>query len=409
MKLKTNQKDAETAFLNGDLDILLYMDQPIGFIMNGEIKFICKLKKGIYGLKQSARTWNTVLDDAVIDFGFKRLTSDECIYVYHETEYMILAVYVDDMTIVSSSEKLIKDLDVHLNKYFKVEDKGEVHYILGWKIDHLDDGIMITQPRHSADMITKFRLNDAKNSVIPIEASSVTIVDEEDAPKTAGPYRSAIGTLMYLSSSTRPDITFATNYLSRFQVDPTERRWNDVKKVMKYVKGTEDHGLIYKRLEPLDKFHVYGFADADWASDATSRRSTTGYIFFVNHKPISWNARKQNSVALSSTEAEYMALSEATQEALWIIKFFKELGWDVAPVTIYEDNQSCIELTNNNKFHQRTKHIDIRYHFIREAIEENLIKIEYIETKFQIADMLTKPLTNVVQTRLKELSQVNKA
>ena len=160
-------------------------------------------------------------------------------------------------------------------------------------------------------------------------------------------------------------------------------------------------------MELKEKFEVYGFADSDWASDATSRRSTTGYMFFVNQKLVSWNSKKQNSIALSSAEAEYMALCEATQEAIWLIKFFKELGWETVPITIYEDNQSCIELSQNNRNHQRTKHIDVRYHFIREAIEANLIKVQYMETKYRVADMLTKPLPNVTLTRLRDLCEVN--
>jgi ribonuclease HI len=177
---------------------------------------------------------------------------------------------------------------------------------------------------------------------------------------------------------------------------------------MKYVKGTKDHGLIYKKQNLNGKFNVYGYVDSDWASDATTRKSTTGYIFFMNGKPISWNSRKQNSVALSSTEAEYMALSEAVQEALWLIKIFADLGWDIKPVTLYEDNMSCMELTKNNKQHQRTKHIDIRYHFVRDAIKKKDIRMEYIETKEQVADMMTKPLTNALLTKFKEMANVGK-
>ncbi|KAG3230861.1 hypothetical protein PI124_g24042 [Phytophthora idaei] len=215
----------------------------------------------------------------------------------------------------------------------------------------------------------------------------------EDTMKNV-PYRSAVGGLMYLMVATRPDLAAAVGVLSQFAADPCPTHWQALKRVLRYLQATPTHGLEFSR---EDSCGVCGYSDADWAGDIESRRSTSGYAFMMNGGCISWGSKKQRTVALSSTEAEYMALSEATQEAVWLKVFLCELGEMASDeaIKIYEDNQGSIALAKNPEFHKRTKHIDIRYHFVREKVEDSQVVLQYVSTTDMLSDIMTKAITAV--------------
>jgi hypothetical protein len=206
---------------------------------------------------------------------------------------------------------------------------------------------------------------------------------------TDKPYSSLIGSLLYLSNSTRPDITFAVHRLSSYNSNPNEIHWKAAKRILKYLKKTDDLGLVFKNSNDCT---LHGYSDSDWASDLDTRRSTTGYFVTLNRNPISWCSKRQNTIALSTAEAEYMGISETIKELIWIKKLLTDLKITDFKTELACDNQSAIQISKNPVFHQRTKHIDIRYHFIREKIQEMKIKLYYLPTELMIADLLTKPL-----------------
>jgi hypothetical protein len=206
----------------------------------------------------------------------------------------------------------------------------------------------------------------------------------------AVPYREAVGSLMYLMVGTRPDIAYSVSVASRYLSNPGPKHWLGVKRIMRYLKGTIDYGLCFSFSE---KVELVGFSDADWAGDLDSRKSTTGYVFTLSGGPVSWTSKRQNTVALSSTEAEYMAVTMTGREAVWLRTLLQQLGFTMSrPTLIHVDNQSCTALAQNPVHHQRTKHIDIQHHFVRELVSEKVIELKYVPTEENIADVFTKGL-----------------
>ena len=216
-------------------------------------------------------------------------------------------------------------------------------------------------------------------------------------------YQSAVGSLLYLSSWTRPDIAYAVGSVARFCSNPSKEHWTAVKRIFRYLKGTYNYGIVYSRNDHSDDLMI-GYSDADFAGDVNDRKSTSGYIFMINGAPVSWKSRKQTCVALSTAEAEYVALANATQEAKWMRQLLKDLQSKLTePTVLHEDNQSAICIAQNPQYHSKTKHIDIKYHFVREEILNDVIKLRYCPTTDMLADILTKGLTSVKFVQLREL------
>lgn len=393
------QFDIKTAFLYGNLEEDIYMSQPIGF--GDSTERVCKLNRSLYGLKQSPRCWNSRFRQFLLEFNLEQSTSDSCIYFNHNNnETLILAIFVDDGLIASSSVIKTNTLLQGLEQQFEIT-QGNLDYFLGMEIIRYTDGsIHLHQLNYANKLISKFNLLDAKELSIPIDRShgvehNLTTSDNQF------PYRQAVGNLLFLSQVTRPDIAFAVNYVSRFLNNPTSVHWTMVKRIIRYVKGTTNFGLYYKSNVNLC-LSVY--SDSDYAGDLVTRRSTSGHVFMLGLSTVSWQAQRQSIVTLSSTEAEYIAACEAVKGLVWINRLVKEINNDIEydQPTVYVDNQSTIRLVKNPEFHKRTKHIDVRYHFIREKFEENLFKLQFIGTEEQYADILTKPLPKDRFEKLRE-------
>ena len=400
--LRLHQVDITTAFLNGELKEDIFMKQPKGFEARGKEHMVCKLNRTIYGLKQSSRCWNQALDKHLKNMGFKSSTNDPCIYTLNSGgEVIILAVYVDDIILAGKSTEKIQQIIKEIAEKFDVKDMGELHHFLGVKITRLEDRkIWISQSTYTREILKKFNMENSKPVVTPVEAGTKLVkTTEEDEPFDQEVYQSAVGCLLYLSTKTRPDIAYAVGNVARFTSQPSMQHWSAVKRIMRYLNGTINYGMMYGKESSLT-----GYADANWAGDLDDRRSTSGYIFTMSGAAISWMSKKQNCVALSTAEAEYMALSSAAQESVWLERLLGEMNERSGkPIVVFEDNQSTICMAKNPKFHGRAKHIGIKHHYIREQVNNEKISLEYCPTEDMIADILTKGLGRVQFNKLRAM------
>ena len=400
--LQLHQVDVTTAFLNGELEEEVYMQQPKGFIRKGEEHLVCKLKKSIYGLKQSPRCWNTALDEQLKEMGFVQSTSDPCIYADEGGDSFFIGVYVDDIVLAGSNLERIRNVKEILSQKFDIKDMGKLHYFLGIEVlqKQKTGDIWIGQSNYTENLLKKCNMQDSKPVSTPADASQklVNAADGEECVKQQQ-YQSIVGSLLYLSVSSRPDITYSVSTLAKFSSQPNKQHWTALKRVLRYLKGTVHYGITYTRKSSKE---CVGYSDADWAGDLDDRKSTSGYLFQVSGGAVTWRSKKQSCVALSTAEAEYMALSSAAQEAVWLRQLMAELGQPPeTATTIFEDNQSPIAMTKNPQFHGRAKHIAIKYHFIREQVSNGMIELKYCPTNQMLADMFTKALSREQFSKLR--------
>ena len=391
-KLNVKHYDVKTAFLNGDIKEDLYMSQPDGYGVKGKENLVCKLKKSLYGLKQSARAWNTKVNDVLLSHGFSRSKADQCLYAKcHQNKWMYVLAYVDDLIIVHEDEDEINRLGQILNQEFETKDLGELKHYLGIQIERKEDGsYCLSQSCKITALVLKFGLSEAKGASIPMDTAYPKLSGEYDLLPDNDQYREAVGALLYIATTTRPDISAAMSILCRRVSKPRQRDWTAVKQVLRYLKQTIDLKL---EISANTNLNLAGYVDADWAGDSSDRKSTSGYLFQLGSNLVLWSSKKQMSVALSSTEAEYVSAAQASQEILWLRQLLIDIGEPATQATVlFEDNQGCIKLANKDKVSTRTKHIDIKYHHLRDLTERDIIQLEYCETNKMLADMLTKPL-----------------
>lgn len=385
-KLKIKQFDVKTAFLNGDLEEDIYMKQPIGFDDNSGK--VCKLLKSLYGLKQASRCWNHTFTNFIKGFGFKSSDADPCVFVRSiDNKKVILAIYVDDGLVAAESDSEIDIILHEMQKSFEIK-VFESKCFLGIEIEKNNDCIFIHQAAYAKKVLNKFRMFDCNPVSIPADTSKILCSNQTE--EVGYPYREAVGSLMYLAIGTRPDISFAVGNASRFLEKPESTHVNAVKRIFKYIKGTINYGILYD-----GKFGInfHGYSDADHGGDIETRRSTTGYAFVLGSGIISWCSERQKCVSISTTEAEYVAASQAVKELVWLKRLLQEIVSTKQEIPFfYMDNESAMRLAKNPEYHKRTKHIDIRFHFIREKVIEKCFLLKHVSTKDQLADVFTKAL-----------------
>jgi len=400
-----HQLDFVTAYLNGLIDKDLYIHPPKG-LENVPPNHILKLVKSLYGLKQAGHIWNNTLSTHLVNnLNYRRLVSDESIFIQqHNNITIVIAVYVDDLLIFGNDLPSIQQLKLDLASKFKTKDLGEPTKFLGLTINrNRKAGTMnINQASYIQNLLDKYELNNLQPSFIPADpkaklSKAMAPSSKDDIAYMKGiPYRETVGALLYAALHTRPDITYAVNAVSQYVSNPGKEHWEAVKLIFSYLKQFKNLGITYRRKPPNEKSIIRPivYSDASHASRIDDRKSITGYICFLNHhSPVSWKTRVQPIVATSSTESEYLALTEAVKEAIWLEMFFNELN--ILPVSkpiIFEDNKSTILIAENPVLHQKTKHIDIRYHFIRQHVKDKTLTLQYCPTNKMIADMLTKAL-----------------
>ena len=380
-----------SSFLNGELKEEIYMEQPDGYVQPGKEHLVCRLKKSLYGLKQAPRCWNIKFVNHLKKIGFRQSEADPCVFVRSgQGNPCVLAVYVDDIILLTNTEAEMLMIKKQLKDGFKMKDMGELHYLLGISMRVKDGTVTLDQHQYLTKLLEKFGLQDAKEASTPLDPN-VKLVKEDNYSTPVDPtcYQSLVGSLLYAAMATRPDIAHAVGVLGRFSASPNEAHATAAKRVCRYLKKTLDLKLVYTGQGVCE---TYGYSDADWASSLDDRHSTSGNVFMMAGAAVSWLSKRQATVALSTAEAEYMSLTSAVQEAVWMRRLLQALGVKLESLVIYEDNQGSIKMAHNPVLHSQTKHIDIRYHYIRETVAEGTVMLQYCPTKDMVADILTKPL-----------------
>ncbi|GJZ52916.1 putative ribonuclease H-like domain-containing protein [Tanacetum coccineum] len=386
------QMDVKRAFLYGKIEDEVYVCQPPSF---EDLDFedpdfpnkVYKVEKALYGLHQAPRAWYETLSTYLLDNGFHRGQIDKTLFIKrHKDDILLVQVYVDDIIFGSTKKKLSVEFEKLMHDKFQMSSMGELSFFLGLQVQQKSDGIFLSQNKYVAEILKKFDFATVKTASTLMEPNKALIKDEEAEDVDVHLYRSMIGSLMYLTAS-RPDITFAVCACARFQVTPKTSHLHAVKRIFRYLKGQPKLGLWYPRDSPFD---LEAFSDSDYAGASLDRKSTTGGCQFLGKRLISWQCKKQTIVANSTTEAEYVAAANCCGQVLWIQNQMLDYGFNFMNTKIYIDNESTICIVKNPVFHSKTKHIEIRHHFIRDSYEKKLIQVIKIHTDQNVADLLTK-------------------
>lgn len=390
LDLEIHQLDIKTAFLNGKLDEDVFIQQPPGY-NNNNPSLACKLNKALYGLKQASRAWHRTLKTKIESMGFTESTADPGLFVKPSSSPVYLLIYVDDILVITADTSTLNAIKDQIAITFDTRDLGPATFFLGIDImrDRITKTIKLTQTRHITDLLSKFNMDKSKPFDTPSSIAFKLTADGDPLDTTEHPYSTLIGSLMYLTSCTRPDIAQAVGALARYMSKPTIAHWTAAKHVLRYLTGTTDYGIVFTPSNST----LNAYCDANHAGDIDTRRSTTGYVFTFNNGAITWSSRLQPTVAASTTEAEYMAAAATVKEALWLRKLFNDLDLHTACIDIKSDSQSAIHMLKNPVISLRSKHIDIVHHFARERVARGEVNFCYIPTDAMVADILTKPVT----------------
>ena len=387
---KIHQMDVKSAFLNGVLEEEVYIQQPPGYEVKGQESKVLRLKKALYGLKQAPRAWNSRIDKYFHQSGFIKCPYEHALYFKIKNgDVLIVCLYVDDLIFTGSNPNMFKDFKNEMTMEFEMTDIGLMAYYLGIEVKQKEDGIFISQESYTKEILKKFKMDDCNPISTPMECGIKLFKDDEAEKVDPTLFKSLVGCLRYLTC-TRPDILYATGLVSRYMETPTTTHFKAAKRILRYLKGTIDFGLYYS---VSDDCKLVGYSDSDWAGDSDDRKSTTGFVFFLGDTAFTWMSKKQPIVTLSTCEAEYVAATTCVSHAIWLRNLLKELNMSqIEPTEIHVDNKSAIALAKNPVYHDRSKHIDTRYHYIRECITKQDVKLEYVKSQDQIADIFTKPL-----------------
>jgi hypothetical protein len=368
----------KSAFLNGELAEEVYVVQPPGFVDDKQPRHVLKLTKALYGLRQAPRAWYEKLDASLSDLGFSRSAVEHAVYRRKSTTgFLLVGVYVDDLIITGTNEDDIQKFKDEMHNLFKMSDLGQLSYYLGIEVKQEKGEITLCQQAYAAKILEKAGMKNCNPCHTPMECRLKLSKDDGAEKVDATMYRSVIGSLRYLVN-TRPDIAHAVGIASRYMEAPSTSHWAVVKQILRYLQGTLSYGCRYKA---GGETVLTGYSDSDFAGDIDDRKSTMGVVFFLGDNLVTWSSQKQKTVALSSCEAEYVAASTAACQGIWLNRLVKNLSGRVQPkFKLLIDNQSAIELCKNPVQHGRSKHIDPKYHHIRECIENGELEVDHVST-----------------------------
>ena len=394
--------DVKTAFLHGDLKEIVYVTQQEGFeVVRSESK-VYKLNKALYGLRQAPRAWNHKLNSILKELQFVKCSKEPSVYRRQvQGDLLIVAVYVDDLFITGTNVQHIKAFKKEVLAEFEMNDLGMLTYYLGIEVIQHQGGIKLSQRNYVLKILEEAGMQNCNLKHMPMDSAVKLSKSESEKSIDATSYRRNIGCLRYLLH-TRPDLSYCVGVLSRYMQDPKESHGAAMKQCLRYLQGTSSYGLTFKNTTVATR--LIGYSDSNHNVDQDDGKSTTGHVFYLGDSPITWCSSKQDTVALSSCEAEFMAGTEAARQAIWLQDLLGEISESLCKKTVIRiDNQSAIALTRNPVFHGRSKHIHTRYHFIRECVEKGLIEVEHVPGTEQKADILTKALGRIKFKEMRDL------
>ncbi|KAK9070021.1 hypothetical protein SSX86_010420 [Deinandra increscens subsp. villosa] len=366
------------------------MQQPPGFYDQQFPDYVCRLKRSLYGLKQAPRAWYTRFSSFLLAKGFRSSVSDSSLFVYRHgghTAYLLL--YVDDIVLTASDSSFLRSIILQLSAEFAMTDLGPLHHFLGITVTRDASGLFLSQSQYARDILARASMSACKPSATPVDTSSKLSATDGPLFSDDTLYRSLAGALQYLTF-TRPDITYAVQQVCLFMHEPREAHFQFMKRILRYLQGTLDYGI---RITPTTVSSLTAYSDADWGGCPDSRRSTSGYCVFMGDNLISWSSKRQTTVSRSSAEAEYRGVANVVAEVSWIRNLLLELSIPIRTATVvYCDNVSAVYLSDNPVQHQRTKHVEIDIHFVREKVRVGQIRVLHVPSEFQYADIFTKGL-----------------
>ncbi|WVZ83182.1 LOW QUALITY PROTEIN: hypothetical protein U9M48_030353 [Paspalum notatum var. saurae] len=386
---KLYQMDVKSDFLNGPIQEEVYVEQPPGFEDPKKPHHMYKLHKALYGLKQAPRAWYECLKDFLLKNGFEIGKVDSTLFTRKvNNDLFVFQIYVDDIIFGSTNKVFCEEFSKIMTRRFEMSMMGELKFFLGFQIKQLKEGTFLCQAKYTQDILKKFGMENAKPSKTPMVVNGHKELNKEGNNVDQKLYRSTIGSLLYLCAS-RPDIMLSVCMCARFQANPKECHLMAVKRILRYLVHTPNLGLWYPKGSTFD--HI-GYSDADWTGNTADQKSTSGTRQFIGSSLVSWSSKKQNSVALSTAEAEYIAAGACCAQLLWMRQTLSDFGCKFRRIPLLCDSKSAIQLANNPVQHSRTKHIDIRHHFLRDHEAKGHISITHVSTDDQLADIFTKPL-----------------
>ncbi|CAJ2639700.1 unnamed protein product [Trifolium pratense] len=387
---KVFQLDVKSAFLNGDLQEEIYVEQPEGFAVQGGEDKVYLLKKALYGLKQAPRAWYSKINDHLLSIGFEKSLSESTLYVKHKGKNsLIISLYVDDLLVTGDDTRLVEEFKQEMMQAFEMTDLGLMTFFLGIEIKQNENDVFIYQKKYAKEILKKFQMEECKTVSTPMNQKEKLSKEDGFDKVDEGYYRSLIGCLMYLTA-TRPDILFAVSILSRFMHCASEMHLKAAKRILRYIKGTVDYGV---KFESCPTFKLCGFSDSDWAGSIDDMKSTSGYCFSLGSGVFSWCTKKQETVAQSTAEAEFIAATAAVNQVVWLKKILFDLHLQQNhKIEVFIDNQAAIAISKDPVCHGKTKHFNIKLYFLREMQQNGEVTLVYCKSEDQLADLFTKPL-----------------
>ncbi|KAI3717774.1 hypothetical protein L1987_69595 [Smallanthus sonchifolius] len=384
---KVYQLDVKSAFLYGKVHEEVYVTQPPGFEDPHNINKVYKLDKALYGLHQAPRAWYETLSKHLLSNGFDRGQIDSTLFIRKAGgDILLVQVYVDDIIFGSTNEGMCREFEQVMKSKFEMSNMGELSFFLGLQVSQREDGIYLHQTKYVQDILSKYKMNDSSTYGTPIPVNHGLHPDKDGKDVDSRLYRRMIGSLMYLTAS-RPDIMFAVCLCSRFQSQPKESHMIAVKIIFRYLKGKPRLGLWYSKQQSFD-FKAY--TDSDYGGCNLDRKSTCGGCQFLGDRLVSWQCKKQSTVSVSTCEAEYIAAASSCSQILWIQQQLRDYGLNFTGTPLFIDNNATMSITNNPVKHSKTKHTEIRHHFIRDCAEKHLIELVKVHTDDNLADLFTK-------------------
>jgi hypothetical protein len=399
---KIQTLDVKTAFLYGDLEENIYMRVPEGYNQPGKI---CMLQKSLYGLRQAPCQWNRKFTSFLKDQKLIQLQVDQCIFK-SENRDMYLAIHVDDGILIGQNLEKMKKLQSKLKEEFQMTFNEEPKCYLGIQLEKTEGGIILSQENYASKVLEKFSMENARPQETPITQDIKMEEKDEDSKEDCDyNYREMVGSLLYLSCKTRPDLSFAVNYESRFMESPKRQDFLNVNRTLRYLRGTTNASIFYsKENEPKEDLKLVAFCDSDYAGDTRKtgdeaknirRKSTSGYVIMLSNGPIAWSSRRQSVVAQSTMEAELIAACECAKELKFIKMLLKELTDLEVKATLFIDNQSTLKMIKAGRI-KAGRHIEVKYFFVKDEYQKGLFDIQYVPTDHNISDIFTKPLSPVI-------------